>query len=127
VCVLGDVALFHDQNGLLWQREADAAVVFVLVDNDGGGIFHMLPVREHEPWFTPYFATPHGLDFEHAARMHGIPLEDAEPADLPGVLAAAIAEGRTRVVRVRTEREENRRRHAEVAEAVARSVRTALG
>ncbi len=127
VCVLGDVALFHDQNGLLWQREADAPVVFVLVDNDGGGIFHMLPVREHEPWFTPYFATPHGLDLRHAAAMHGIPFEDAEPAGLSGALAAAIAEGRTRVVRVRTEREANRRRHAEVAEAVARSVRAALG
>jgi 2-succinyl-5-enolpyruvyl-6-hydroxy-3-cyclohexene-1-carboxylate synthase len=127
LCVLGDVALFHDQNGLLWGREADAPVIFVLVDNDGGGIFHMLPVREHEPWFTPYFVTPHGLDFTHAAAMHGIPLEDARPGDLEAALARAVADGRTRIVRVRTEREANRRRHTEVAEAVARSVRAALG
>jgi len=127
VCVLGDVALFHDQNGLLWRREADAPVVFVLIDNDGGGIFHMLPVREHEPWFTPYFATPHGLDFAHAAALHGIPFEDAAPAAVGGALARAIAEGDTRIVRVRTQREANRRRHAEVVEAVGRSVRAALG
>ena len=127
VCVLGDVALFHDANGLLWQREADAPVVFVLVDNDGGGIFHMLPVREHEPWFTPYFATPHGLDFAHAAAMHGIPFLEAGVSDLSAILAESIAGGRTRILRVRTEPEANRRRHAEVVEAVGRSVRAALG
>jgi 2-succinyl-5-enolpyruvyl-6-hydroxy-3-cyclohexene-1-carboxylate synthase len=127
VCVLGDVALFHDQNGLLWRREEDASVVFVLVDNDGGGIFHMLPVREHEPFFTPYFATPHGLDFAHAAALHDIPLVDADPAGLPDALAGALAGGGTRIVRVRTEREHNRLRHVEVVEAVTRSVRATLG
>ncbi|MCA9905675.1 MAG: 2-succinyl-5-enolpyruvyl-6-hydroxy-3-cyclohexene-1-carboxylic-acid synthase, partial [Anaerolineae bacterium] len=34
VAVIGDVAFFHDLNGLLWRREPDAPVVFVLVDND---------------------------------------------------------------------------------------------
>ena len=69
VCVLGDLAFFHDQNGLLWQREDDTAVVFVLIDNNGGGIFHMLPVAEHEPDFTRLIATPHGLDLSHAAAL----------------------------------------------------------
>lgn len=127
VCVLGDLALFHDQNGLLWSREPDAPVLFVLIDNDGGGIFHMLPVREHEPHFTPLFATPHGLDLRHAADLHGIPFEDAQVADLPKALGRALEAGGTRIVRVRTERAANRTRHLEIAEAVARSVRAALG
>ncbi len=125
-CALGDIAFFHDQNGLLWSREADAAVVFVLIDNDGGGIFHMLPVREHEPHFTTYFATPHGLDFAHAARLHGIPLDDVVPADLGGALKYALADGGTRILRVRTSREHNRRRHRDVADEVARRVRASL-
>ncbi len=125
-CVLGDVAFFHDQNGLLWSREDDATVVFVLIDNDGGGIFHMLPVREHEPHFTPYFATPHGLDFSHAANLHGIPLEDVEVTDVRDALARALELGSTRILRVRTSREQNWRRHREVAQAVARSVRDSL-
>lgn len=127
VCVVGDVAFFHDQNGLLWAREPDAPVVFVLVDNDGGGIFHLLPVRDHEPWFTPLFATPHGLDFEHAARMHGIPLEDAAPAEVEEALARALAGGGTRIVRVRTDRTAVQQRRREIAQAVAGSVRAALG
>ncbi|NJD20905.1 MAG: 2-succinyl-5-enolpyruvyl-6-hydroxy-3-cyclohexene-1-carboxylic-acid synthase [Gemmatimonadetes bacterium] len=127
VCVLGDGALFHDQNGLLWSRERDAAVVFVLVDNDGGGIFHMLPVREYEPWFTSFFTTPHGLDFQHAARMHGVPLEDATTSGAGDALARALAAGGTRIVRVRTDRAAVHRRRRELCDAVAGSVRAALG
>lgn len=127
VCVLGDVAFFHDQNGLLWAREKDAPVIFVLVDNDGGGIFHLLPVKDHEPWFTPLFATPHGLDFHHAARMHGVPLEDVPPDGVEEALARAVAAGTTRILRVRTDRAAVHRRRREIAQAVAGSVRAALG
>ncbi|HSW29310.1 MAG TPA: 2-succinyl-5-enolpyruvyl-6-hydroxy-3-cyclohexene-1-carboxylic-acid synthase [Longimicrobiales bacterium] len=127
VCVLGDVALFHDQNGLLWSREADAPVVFVLVDNNGGGIFHLLPVRDQEPWFTPLFATPHGLDFQHAARLHGIPLEDVASTDVGDALGRALAAGGTRILRVRTDRTAVHRRRRELCDAVAGSVRAALG
>jgi 2-succinyl-5-enolpyruvyl-6-hydroxy-3-cyclohexene-1-carboxylate synthase len=126
ICVLGDLALFHDQNGLLWSREADARVVFVLVDNDGGGIFHALPIAEHEPDFTSYFATPHGLDLAKAAALHGIELDDVLVPELRAALAGAIRAGRTAVLRVKSDRAHNRRRHAQVAAAVAESVRHAL-
>jgi 2-succinyl-5-enolpyruvyl-6-hydroxy-3-cyclohexene-1-carboxylate synthase len=126
VCVLGDVALFHDLNGLLWSRENDLAVVFVLIDNDGGGIFHMLPVREHEPHFSRYFATPHGLDFALAAEMHGVPLFDVSGEGIAHEVQGAVEVGRTSILRVRTDRVVNQQRHAEVAEAVARQVRASL-
>ena len=121
VCVLGDLAFFHDQNGLLWSREPDAAVVFVLVDNDGGGIFHMLPIAELEPDFSTYFATPHGLDFKHAADLHGIELRDVGLDDLEHEARDAFQRGRTTVLRLRTDRVENRKRRAALAEAVARA------
>lgn len=127
VCVLGDIALFHDQNGLLWHREPDADVIFVLVDNDGGGIFHLLPVRAHEPHFTPLFATPHGLDFRHVAALHGLGFEDVDVPGLSAALGAALASGGTHLLRLRSDRDANARRHGEVADAVARSVRAALG
>ena len=127
VCVLGDVALFHDQNGLLWSREPDVDVVFVLVDNDGGGIFHMLPIRDHDPHFTRYFATPHGLDFRHSAALCGVALQDVDQAGLAGALERSLAEGGSRILRVKTDRLINRRRHEEVAAAVRDRVLDALG
>jgi 2-succinyl-5-enolpyruvyl-6-hydroxy-3-cyclohexene-1-carboxylate synthase len=126
VCVLGDLAMFHDQNGLLWSREEDAAVTFVLIDNDGGGIFHALPVVAHEPHFTRYFATPHGLDFRHTAQLHGLEVEDVAVTDLAESLEKAIAADRTRILRVRTDRAASHQRRVDLAQAVSRSVRQAL-
>ncbi len=126
VCVLGDLALFHDQNGLLWSREADLAVTFVLVDNDGGGIFHMLPIAEHEPDFTRFFATPHGLDFRHAAALHGIDFGDVTPATLEEEVASAASRGGTAVLRLRTDRVTARARRAEIASDVAEAVSTVI-
>ena len=126
VCVIGDVAFFHDGNGLLWSREGDARVVFVVVDNDGGGIFHRLPIAEHEPEFTRFFATPHGLDPRWSAQAHGVAYDEVDAAAIGRAVAEAVLAGRSAVLRVRTDRAENRRRHAEIEEAVARSVQEAL-
>ncbi|MHC4925538.1 MAG: thiamine pyrophosphate-dependent enzyme, partial [Planctomycetota bacterium] len=127
VCLIGDLAFFHDQNGMLWSREADASVVFVLVDNDGGGIFHMLPVREQEPHFTPLFATPHGLDFRHVAALHGVPFEDVEPGGVSAAVREALDAGGTRILRVRTDRDAGQQDRAALSEFVCRSVTSALG
>ena len=128
VGLLGDLAFYHDMNGLLAARDPRLNVVLVLVDNDGGGIFHMLPVRKFEPAFTPYFATPHGLDFRHAARLYDIPFRDAGgPEELTEAVTAGVRRPGTEIVRVRTDRETNRRRHEEVRAEAARRTATALG
>lgn len=128
VGLIGDLAFYHDMNGLLAARGPKLNVVLVLVDNDGGGIFHMLPIRNFEPAFTPYFATPHGLDFRHAARLYGIRLHEAQsPAELTEAVAAAIRRPGTEIVRVRTNRETNRLRHEEVRHEAARRAAAALG
>ncbi|MDE2982509.1 MAG: 2-succinyl-5-enolpyruvyl-6-hydroxy-3-cyclohexene-1-carboxylic-acid synthase [Gemmatimonadota bacterium] len=127
VALLGDLAFYHDMNGLLAARDRDLNVVFVLVDNDGGGIFHMLPIRDFEPVFTPYFATPHGLDFRHAAQMYELPFTDvASPQELEEAVAEAVGCRGAEVIRVRTDRERNRRSHRRVQAEVARSVHELL-
>jgi 2-succinyl-5-enolpyruvyl-6-hydroxy-3-cyclohexene-1-carboxylate synthase len=45
---------------------------FVVINNNGGGIFRRLPIAGFEPEFTDLFLTPHDLDFEHAARLYGL-------------------------------------------------------
>ena len=125
--LIGDLAFYHDMNGLLAARDQELNVVFVLVDNDGGGIFHMLPIRDFEPVFTPCFATPHGLDFRHAARLYGLPFADvATPDELEKAVAAAVGRAGTEVIRVRTDRERNRLSHIRTRERVARRVNEIL-
>lgn len=117
VCLLGDLALLHDANGLGLAGEAD--VVFVVVDNDGGGIFHALPIESYDPPFTELFATPQGRDLGMHAAAFGVPhqvIGDAASASegaasanevapaLAVALAAALEAGGTRVIEVRTDR-----------------------
>jgi 2-succinyl-5-enolpyruvyl-6-hydroxy-3-cyclohexene-1-carboxylate synthase len=73
VALLGDITFYHDMNGLLAVRQHDLNnVLFVVINNDGGGIFHRLPIARHDPPFTDLFLTPHGLSFDHAAAMFGL-------------------------------------------------------
>ena len=126
VALVGDIALLHDANGLLAAREPDAQVVFVVVNNDGGGIFHFLPVRAHEPHFTRLFATPHGIEPERVAALYGLSYERAEPETLAERVREAVAAGGTRLIEVRTDRETNRRRRVAAIERARAAALAAL-
>ncbi|MEZ4417608.1 MAG: 2-succinyl-5-enolpyruvyl-6-hydroxy-3-cyclohexene-1-carboxylic-acid synthase [Gemmatimonadota bacterium] len=124
--LLGDLAFAHDMNGLLAAREQDLQLVLVVVHNDGGGIFHRLPIRTHEPEFTRYFATPHGLDFRHAAALYDLPFSEVR-ADAMGIAVQdALAAGGVRILQVRSDRDANDRRQRDVAAAVQAAVERAL-
>jgi 2-succinyl-5-enolpyruvyl-6-hydroxy-3-cyclohexene-1-carboxylate synthase len=121
VLLLGDVTLAHDIGGLLAARRLGLSLTIVLINNDGGGIFHFLPVASEGAAFEEQIATPHGLDFAHAAALYGCahrPVGDlgALRTELAASLAAAAG---TTIIEVRTDRVENRALHARVADAAA--------
>jgi 2-succinyl-5-enolpyruvyl-6-hydroxy-3-cyclohexene-1-carboxylate synthase len=123
VLLIGDVALAHDIGGLLAARRLDLAVTIVLLNNDGGGIFHFLPVAGESDGFEEHVATPHGLDFSHAAALYGLDYErPASVAALRHAVAAAVSHHRTTIVEVRTNREQNLALHRRIAAAVARGL-----
>jgi 2-succinyl-5-enolpyruvyl-6-hydroxy-3-cyclohexene-1-carboxylate synthase len=68
--LIGDLALLHDLNSLAMLRGLPVTVV--VLNNDGGGIFSFLPVSGHDAFFEPFFGTPQGVGFEHAAAMFGL-------------------------------------------------------
>jgi 2-succinyl-5-enolpyruvyl-6-hydroxy-3-cyclohexene-1-carboxylate synthase len=127
VALVGDLALLHDVNGLLATREPDAQVVFVVVNNDGGGIFHMLPIADYEPDFTPYFATPHGILPERAAALYELAYRRLDGvAALPGAVATALDSGRSWIFELRTDRAANRAAHADTRAAAEAAAEAAL-
>ena len=93
--VIGDLALYHDANGLLAIDRCSVDVTIVLINNDGGGIFHALPIESFDPPFTTSFKTPHGLTFEPLSELYGleyvsIDAQDAADADDASTVTAAI-------------------------------------
>lgn len=75
ILVTGDLAFYHDMNGLLALSRCNVDATIVLVDNDGGGIFHKLPVERFDPPFTEQFRTPHGLDFSVTTDLYDFEFE----------------------------------------------------
>ena len=121
VALLGDLCFLHDQNGLLGAGSRGVDVTFVVVDNDGGGIFSFLPQAEAAPeHFEALFGTPQGVDVAAVAALHGIPtVEVMRAGDLVGVVETAAKDGGVRVVRIRTDRAINVVRHRAAWNAVA--------
>jgi 2-succinyl-5-enolpyruvyl-6-hydroxy-3-cyclohexene-1-carboxylate synthase len=127
VAVLGDLAFYHDMNGLLTAKTQGTPVVFVVLNNDGGGIFHTLPVRELEPAFTRYFATPHGLDFRQTAELYDLFfVRTKEVSGFREAFRRALEDPRPCLLEVRIRREETHLMRREVLEAVAGAM-TGLG
>ena len=115
--LIGDLALWHDLNSLALLREQPGVVV--AVNNDGGGIFHFLPIREHDD-FDPYFTTPHGRDFEDAAATFDLPYHRPEtPADFRAAYEEACRSDESALIEVQTSRGANRRVHEALEEDVA--------
>jgi 2-succinyl-5-enolpyruvyl-6-hydroxy-3-cyclohexene-1-carboxylate synthase len=124
VGLVGDLCFLHDANGLLGARDRGVDATFVVVDNDGGGIFSFLPQAEAVPeHFETLFGTPQGVDLAALAAVHGVPVEPVDKAvDLVPALDAAVRAGGVRVVLVGTDRATNVVRHREVWAAVAASL-----
>jgi 2-succinyl-5-enolpyruvyl-6-hydroxy-3-cyclohexene-1-carboxylate synthase len=120
VALTGDLCFLHDTNGLLNARDRGLDATFVVVDNDGGGIFHFLPYADGTDQFETLFGTPQGVDLAALAAVHRIPVVEVEKASaLTAAVDAAIAAGGVRVVLVRTARADNVTRHRDAWAAVA--------
>ncbi|HVY97725.1 MAG TPA: 2-succinyl-5-enolpyruvyl-6-hydroxy-3-cyclohexene-1-carboxylic-acid synthase [Solirubrobacterales bacterium] len=114
--VSGDLGLLHDLGGLAALREVETPVRIVVIDNDGGGIFHFLPQEEAlgSEEFEALLGTPRGVSVEKAAALFDLPHRRLESlAELPEALAAG-----TGLIEVRTDRHTNVAAHREVAARV---------
>ena len=120
--LLGDLSLLHDQNGLLLGPDPDQPrpdLVIVVVNNDGGGIFSLLP-QAGLPAFERVFGTPHGVDVAAVAAAAGCGHTRVRRAgDLAPALSTAAAAGGLQLVEVRTERAANAALHVHLRALVA--------
>jgi len=75
VMLTGDLALLHDTNGFLLRNKFIGHLTIVLINNNGGGIFEMLPISQFEPPFEEFFGTPQDIDFARLCATYNVGYE----------------------------------------------------
>jgi 2-succinyl-5-enolpyruvyl-6-hydroxy-3-cyclohexene-1-carboxylate synthase len=111
VALCGDLSLLHDVNGLLPGPDARPDVTYVVINNDGGGIFSLLPQGSavDPAAFERLFGTPHGMSLEQIAVAYNVDYTEVRTAaDLTTALSSY---GGMRIIEVRTNRAENAALH----------------
>ena len=124
VIVTGDLGLLHDIGGLAALREVSTPVRIVVVNNDGGGIFHFLPQEEalDSDEFEALLGTPRGLDLERTADLFGIEHRRVEgPSQLPNAVAAG-----TGLIEVPVDRAANVALHERLGDVAAEALASAF-
>ncbi|MBD2197224.1 MULTISPECIES: 2-succinyl-5-enolpyruvyl-6-hydroxy-3-cyclohexene-1-carboxylic-acid synthase [Calothrix] len=72
VMLTGDLALLHDTNGFLIRNKFIGHLTILLINNNGGGIFEMLPIAKFNPPFEEFFGTPQDIDFAQLCATYSV-------------------------------------------------------
>ncbi|WGG44916.1 2-succinyl-5-enolpyruvyl-6-hydroxy-3-cyclohexene-1-carboxylic-acid synthase [Rossellomorea sp. DA94] len=121
--LIGDLAFFHDLNGLLTARKYQLDVTIVVMNNNGGGIFSYLPQAGDQTHFEDLFGTPMDLEFAHAAKLYGAHYFHVgnEEEFIPALQEAEQSKG-IKIIEVVTNREENVANHRKLWNFVSREM-----
>jgi 2-succinyl-5-enolpyruvyl-6-hydroxy-3-cyclohexene-1-carboxylate synthase len=122
--IVGDLSSLHDLNSLALLAHNPQPVIVVIINNDGGGIFSFLPIAKSTEIFDTYFGTPHGLEFSQAAGMFKLDYYHPQTADeLIRDYQQALANHRSAVIEVTTDRSENLQLHQDLDKEIQQQLR----
>jgi 2-succinyl-5-enolpyruvyl-6-hydroxy-3-cyclohexene-1-carboxylate synthase len=106
--LIGDLAFFHDLNGLLAAKRYQLDITIVVMNNNGGGIFSFLPQASEGSYFEELFGTPMDLDFASAAAFYGAEYSLVkQESEFPSALQSTEGNRGIKIIEVLTNREEN--------------------
>lgn len=80
VFITGDLSFLYDSNAL-WNNYIPKNFRVIVVNNQGGGIFRILPGHKNTENFDTFFETNHNLTAEHLCEMFGFKYEAASNED----------------------------------------------
>ncbi|WNY86315.1 2-succinyl-5-enolpyruvyl-6-hydroxy-3-cyclohexene-1-carboxylic-acid synthase [Leclercia adecarboxylata] len=88
LAIVGDLSALYDLNALALLRQASAPFVLLVINNNGGQIFSLLPTPQSER--ERFYLMPQNVQFEHAAAMFSLKYQRPENwAELESALNTA--------------------------------------
>ncbi|MEW5561481.1 2-succinyl-5-enolpyruvyl-6-hydroxy-3-cyclohexene-1-carboxylic-acid synthase [Enterobacter asburiae] len=97
LAIVGDLSALYDLNGLALLRQVSAPLVLIVVNNNGGQIFSLLPTPAEER--ERFYLMPQNVNFGHAAKLFGLRYHRPESwAELEDALSGAWRQPVTTVI-----------------------------
>ena len=69
ILITGDLSFIYDRNGL-WLSNIPQNLKLFVINNQGGGIFKIIPGPNKSPYLNEYFETKHELSLKNIAATH---------------------------------------------------------
>lgn len=69
--ITGDLSFFYDVNGL-WHKYLKPSTRIIVINNQGGGIFRILPGENDTPAYDTYFETVQNKSVKQICKLHGL-------------------------------------------------------
>ncbi|WP_010623785.1 2-succinyl-5-enolpyruvyl-6-hydroxy-3-cyclohexene-1-carboxylic-acid synthase [Companilactobacillus versmoldensis] len=107
--LIGDLALFHDMNGLMMAKRYDLSLTIIVINNNGGGIFSFLPQADAKEYFEQLFGTPQDIDFDQVAKLYGFDYYQA--TDQAELIASLSTPKHQKIIEVTSDRIKNLQDH----------------
>lgn len=123
--VIGDLAFYHDMNGLLMSKLNDIHMNIILLNNDGGGIFSYLPQKDSaSDYFERLFGTPTGLNFEHTALLYDFNFTRVE--QLSDFKYLQLSKLGSTIYEIMTTRDDNHQQHQNLYQKMSEIIHATL-
>ena len=74
--ITGDLSFFYDSNAL-WNQYIPNNFRIIVINNQGGGIFRILPGNKNTDYFERFFETSHSLTAKHLCKMYNFEYDSA--------------------------------------------------
>lgn len=117
VLLIGDLALLHDLNSLSLLNKNSQPVTVIMLNNNGGGIFDLLPVAKCDDIFEEFFVAPHGMTFEKAAAMFELKYSAVDSVEFFGeIFRQSLTDDRSWLIEVPISRSKSQKVHAAIRE-----------
>ncbi|GAB4188748.1 MAG: 2-succinyl-5-enolpyruvyl-6-hydroxy-3-cyclohexene-1-carboxylic-acid synthase [Simkaniaceae bacterium] len=118
IAILGDLAFLHDVNSLSQLKDSAYPIIFLVVNNHGGGIFSFLPIANSpDNVFERFFAGKHAFEFKEIAS--GFHLSYFKPNTVEALMIAIKTSQKNQksaIIEIPTDRAENFRQHQDIIE-----------
>ena len=103
ILITGDLSFFYDSNAL-WNNYIPKNFKIIIINNDGGGIFRILPGNKEATYFSTFLETTHQLKADKLAAMFNFNYNFTNGEDLSSKLAAFFNAKGKQILEIHTPR-----------------------